>query len=131
MRQEETGVGDQIFYIMIVIVLTGLCSTLFKTHQTVCLNWEILMKVSFTLKTGPNKQTKENEEKLSMSLSGKEKYFGENSRIVTRAPIRVSFCRVGEYDIMEQLLSGIVAPVRSEALEVTLIGLKSKEMNTK
>lgn len=30
MGQEETGVGDQIFCIMIVIVLTGLCSTLFK-----------------------------------------------------------------------------------------------------
>lgn len=90
------------------------------------------MNANFTLiKTGPNKRTKENEEKLSMSLSGKENYFSENSHIMTRAPMRVSFCQVGEYEIIEQLVSRIVAPVRSEVLEVKLIGLKSKEMNTK
>lgn len=123
---------DPIFSILIVIVLIALGSTLFKTHQIVCLNWEILMNANFTLiKAGPNKWTKENEEKLSMSLSGKENYFSENSHIMTKAPMRVSFCQVGEYEIIEQLVSGIVAPVRSEVLEVTLIGLKSKEMNTK
>lgn len=78
--QEETGFGDKIFYIMIVMMLTGLCSTLFKTRQIVFLNWEILMDANFTLlKIAPNKWIKENEEKLSVSLSGKEKYFSGNS----------------------------------------------------